>query len=357
MAHSVLKKQEFVFLIFGAMLSALCALPAPNAHALFEDQEKITLRKDNEQLKKDLTTITTDRDNLLKQAKTLIAEKEELAKKMDAMKNDGSASVASQESLKKENDLLKSEIEQLKAAHAKEQENVLQEKDLAEKRIADLLSQSDSLAKTMGEYPPAKIQELVEDRNRLEKENNTMAGRLLDADKKMEDQRRQIKPLELDREELHRLQAENEELSNRIRYTSKLEERQQQLLKENAEYREKVEVLKSKFKEAAPGLAKSGRISQKMMRENADMHYNLGTIFLHNKQYREAIKEYEQVLELRPSDPETHYNLGVLYDDYLKDRQKALYHYQKYLAINPKAPDVKKVETYVLSLELEQKVR
>jgi tetratricopeptide (TPR) repeat protein len=156
---------------------------------------------------------------------------------------------------------------------------------------------------------------------------------------------------------MHRLQMENKELEKRIRYTAKLEERQQQLLKENAEYREKVELMKAKFKEAAPGLAKSGRISQKMMRENADMHYNLGTIFLHNKQYREAIKEYEQVLELRPSDPETHYNLGILYDDYLKDRQKALYHYQKYLAINPKAPDAKKVETYVLSLELEQKVR
>ena len=50
-----------------------------------------------------------------------------------------------------------------------------------------------------------------------------------------------------------------------------------------------------------------------------------------------AIKEYERVLELRPNDPETHYNLGVLYDDYIKDREKALYHYQKYLAINPTA--------------------
>lgn len=93
------------------------------------------------------------------------------------------------------------------------------------------------------------------------------------------------------------------------------------------------------------------------MRENADMHYNLGTIFLHNKQYKEAVKEYESVLELRPNDPETHYNLGVLYDDYLKEREKALYHYQKYLSIDPKAPDAKKVESYILSLELEQKVR
>ena len=84
---------------------------------------------------------------------------------------------------------------------------------------------------------------------------------------------------------------------------------------------------------------------------------NLGTIFLQNKRYQEAIREYERVLELMPNDPETHYNLGVLYDDYFKDREKALYHYQKYLAINPKAPDSKKVESYVLNLELEQKVR
>ena len=50
-------------------------------------------------------------------------------------------------------------------------------------------------------------------------------------------------------------------------------------------------------------------------------------------------------------------NLGVLYDDYIKDRAKALYHYQQYMAINPKAPDAKKVESYILNLELEQKIR
>ena len=209
----------------------------------------------------------------------------------------------------------------------------------------------------MKEYTPERVTSLIQDRNRLEEENKSVAQRVLDYDRQMEEARRQMRPLELDREQLHKIQAESRELEKRVQYISELEQRQQQLLKENAEYREKIEILRSKFKDAVPGLAKASRMSQKMMRENADMHYNLATIFLNNKQYSQAIKEYEQVLELRPNDSDTHYNLGVLYDDYLKDRAKALYHYQKYLAINPKAPDAKKVESYVLNLELEQKVR
>ncbi len=309
------------------------------------------------QLEKDLATVTADRDNVLKQAKNFLLEKEEAVKKLEESKNVGAQSGVENEAAKKEMEILKSEIEKMKTARAQDAENYKKEKEALESRATEFEAKMNTLAQTMKDNTPEKIQQLNADRNRLEEENKSMSKKMMENQKLISELKEKAAPFELDREEISRLRAENKEMQKRMKYVGELEKRQQQLIKENAENREKLEVLKAKFKDAVPGLAKAGRISQKMMRENADMHYNLGTIFLNNKQYREAIKEYEQVLELRPNDPETHYNLGVLYDDYQRDRDKALYHYQKYLAVNPKAPDAKKVESYILSLELEQKVR
>ena len=348
------------FLVLGLFL----ILGSRPSFALFEDQEKVAMKAELEKLKKEsaamkseFENIKTDRDNVLKQAKTFLSEKEAVVAKLRAQEGSEKNSTKELESLQKEIEVLKSELADAKNKRAKDQELRQQDIDGREKTITELQAKIESFSHFMTDYPPAKIQELLEDRNRLGEESKKMAVRVLDLEKRAEENKRELKPLELDREELFRLRSEAKEMRKRLQYVEKLEKRQQQLVKENAEYREKLEILKGKFKDAVPGLAKSGRISQKMMRENADMHYNLGTIFLKNKQYKEAIQEYERVLELRPADSDTHYNLGVLYDDYLKDREKALYHYQKYLAVNPKSPDAKKIETYILSLELEQKVR
>lgn len=343
-------RKSFIFFI-------ICSLISSSAFALFEDKEKETLKAENERLAKELENTKLDRDNVLRQAKGFLQEKESLLAKIEEVKGLSSQSEVELESLNKENEMLQSEVEKMKAARLRDQELFEEEKRAFERRIADAEARTQSLTQIMTEYTPEKIQALLEDNKRLQGESEGMARRVLEMEKRIEEMRRAMTPLELDREELQRAKAEKREMEKRVRYVEKLEQRQGQLIRENAEYRERLEVMKAKFKEAAPGLAKSTRVSQKMMRENADMHYNLGTIFLHNKQYRQAIDEYENVLELRPADPETHYNLGVLYDDYIKDRQKALYHYQKYLAINPKAPDAKKVESYILTLELEQKVR
>lgn len=337
----------------AAVFFAVCALDLAPAFGASPEQ----LEKENSVLKKQLETVTSDRDNVLKQAKNFLREKEEAIVKLEALKKSGEQVHISTDAAVKENAILKSDIQRIIQSREKDAALFKKEKADLEARIADLHARTDSLVQAQKEFPVEKIKEMIANQNRLEEENKQLANKLIENDKVMQEFKRQMKPYELDREELNRLRTEHKEMLKRMKYVRELEERQKQLVKENAENREKVEVLKAKFKESVPGLAKAGRISQKMMRENADMHYNLGTIFLQNKQYKEAIREYEQVLELRPNDPETHYNLGVLYDDYVRDREKALYHYQKYLSVNPKAPDAKKVETYVLNLELEQKVR
>lgn len=335
----------------AAVIALLFSFSTPS----FADEKQ--LQKELEETKKQLATVTSDRDNVLKQAKNFLKEKDDAVKGLESVKSSGAKVNVDADASKKENEILKSDMERLRSVRAADLATYQKERSEMEAKLSDLEAKSSSIVQTMKDFPPEKVKEVVADRNRLEEENKQMANRLIENEKTLQEVKRQMKPFELDREELNRLRSENKEIQKRMKYVGELEGRQKQLIQENAENREKVEVLKAKFKESVPGLAKAGRISQKMMRENADMHYNLGTIFLQNKQYKEAIREYEQVLELRPNDPETHYNLGVLYDDYVRDREKALYHYQKYLSVNPKAPDAKKVETYVLNLELEQKVR
>ncbi|MSR77220.1 MAG: tetratricopeptide repeat protein [Candidatus Omnitrophica bacterium] len=315
------------------------------------------LTQKNAKLSRELEDLKSDRNNILKQARFFQKEKADLLAKIEQLKNLTSGAGVELESFKKENAILSGELAKIKAARSKDRELSAEEKTNLERKLKEEKDRSDSLAKIMTEYTPEKINQVLEDRNRLQEENKKMAQKVFEYEKQFEEMKRQMTPLEMDREELHKIVAENKELRQKTSYIQTLEIRQKNLIKENKEYREQIEILKAKFKDAVPGLARASRISQKMMRENAQMHYNLATVFLQNKRYKEAITEYEKALELMPNDPDTHYNLGILYDDFLKDREKSLYHYQRYIAVNPKAPDAKKVEGYVLALELEQKVR
>lgn len=65
---------------------------------------------------------------------------------------------------------------------------------------------------------------------------------------------------------------------------------------------------------------------------------------------REAEKLYDEVLKKNPKDPRVYYNLGVLHGDYLKNPEKAVYYYRKYLDMAPTARDASKVRSWILDL-------
>jgi tetratricopeptide (TPR) repeat protein len=65
----------------------------------------------------------------------------------------------------------------------------------------------------------------------------------------------------------------------------------------------------------------------------------------------EAEKLYLEALKREPSNPRVHYNLGVLYDDYLKQPRKADQYYRQYLDLSPSAPDAAAVKAWILDLE------
>lgn len=71
--------------------------------------------------------------------------------------------------------------------------------------------------------------------------------------------------------------------------------------------------------------------------------------------FREAEKAYLEGLAVAPEDDRLHFNLGVLYDLYLLDPDKALTHYQAYQSRQPE-PDAK-VAGWIAVLEREHRKR
>ncbi len=66
---------------------------------------------------------------------------------------------------------------------------------------------------------------------------------------------------------------------------------------------------------------------------NAAAHCNLGEVYKHLNLTDDAIRELNEAARLNPALPDTYINLGIIYDDYVIDHQKALENYKKYLEL------------------------
>ncbi len=65
--------------------------------------------------------------------------------------------------------------------------------------------------------------------------------------------------------------------------------------------------------------------------DSAVAHCNLGDIYKHLGLYEEAVRELNEAKRLDPKLSDTFINLGIIYDDYIVDDQKALENYRRYL--------------------------
>ncbi|MDD5347968.1 MAG: tetratricopeptide repeat protein [Candidatus Omnitrophica bacterium] len=83
---------------------------------------------------------------------------------------------------------------------------------------------------------------------------------------------------------------------------------------------------------------------------NPDYYYNLGIEYLINGQFAQAEEAFKLVVNLNPLDKDACYNLGILYENYLGNRDKALKYYQQYTNIAPDAPDAGTVRGWIANL-------
>ena len=107
--------------------------------------------------------------------------------------------------------------------------------------------------------------------------------------------------------------------------------------------------LRRQTKQMPKEVNQMAREHQRLLKETADMHYNLGVLLSRNKEYVRAAAEFRKVIELRPDDPDPYYNLGVIYAEHVPDREKALEHFRHYLQLNPQAQDASWVKQYIAS--------
>ncbi|MEI6808321.1 MAG: hypothetical protein WCN95_06335 [bacterium] len=91
---------------------------------------------------------------------------------------------------------------------------------------------------------------------------------------------------------------------------------------------------------------------EEFRKERSNLLFNLGALYTRVGMYSEAVDALNKVLEAQPRAPDVHYNLGILYDKYLKDMRKAEYHYKKFLELDPSGQDAEKVKLWLLGLEI-----
>jgi tetratricopeptide (TPR) repeat protein len=114
---------------------------------------------------------------------------------------------------------------------------------------------------------------------------------------------------------------------------------------------EKTEELRKDLDRTLSELSGQNQERSKLRSETATMHYNLAVILTEQQNYPAAVLEYKKVLETRPADADAHYNLAVLYDDYVKDNDKALEHYRHYIQLAPESPEANKVRRWIQDKE------
>jgi tetratricopeptide (TPR) repeat protein len=93
------------------------------------------------------------------------------------------------------------------------------------------------------------------------------------------------------------------------------------------------------------GLAKQ---NEQLIRETAQMHYNMGVLFTDNQKYDMATKEFERALELDPNDQRAHYNLGYLYAEQFSKPDQATEHFKRFLELDPQSQQAEAVKSYLL---------
>jgi len=147
-----------------------------------------------------------------------------------------------------------------------------------------------------------------------------------------------------------------------INYQAKLKSRKENpvvkgkvVAEESNQAQKSCRELERKYKEAIEQNRYLKEKYSKLPKENAVLHYNLGVLYVQNRDYTRAIAEFQKVLEYNPDDSEAHYNLGVVYSEYLNDRKKALEHFKKYLSLSPEDSEAERIRKYIVTWEtLEQ---
>ena len=293
------------------------------------------LEQDYAELKKKYDDLETDRNNVLTQTKNLLQEKAkwtEMEEQVENLKKANKQFMAQKEKLLEENQRLKSEVDgiiqnfdSLKASY----QEMLEKQDAADKENASL---RDLLTKQVQGTPEYQL--LDRESKRLRDENIKLGQIINLTEEKLKKaldriKKDQIRELSM----LHQVRGQKQMLDE-IRAQNEV------LSKTNRQLNDLINQAPTRIRDMAAQ-------NQQLLKETAEMHYNMGVFFTENKQFSQAEREYLRALDFDPNSLKVHYNLGYLYSEELSKHDKAMFHLEKYLQINPNSKESESIRAYI----------
>jgi len=256
--------------------------------------------------------LTVDRDNLITQAQQAFKDKDQAVASQDVLKRILKKTVEENRALVSRLTPLETEFENLR----RDSDKLANERDLLQQRLEEAERRS-------------RKKELHAELDTQRKKNRELA-------KAVQEAQQQIREFERKQNALHTKSAQLQ-----IRLDT-LQDKYTKLLSENT-------TLRQQAKKTPTDVTKLAQQHQRLIKETADMHYNLGVLFTRSKQYDRAAVEFRKVIELKPEDAGAYYNLGIIYAEHLPNRDKAMEHFRRYLQLSPRARDASWVKQYIAS--------
>jgi tetratricopeptide (TPR) repeat protein len=132
-----------------------------------------------------------------------------------------------------------------------------------------------------------------------------------------------------------------------------------ELAKLKKESREEIAQLKDTLKTRKQGYetrilsleSQLEKARKRLSTEASRFHYNLGVLYAQGEDYDLAVSELKTALGYDDFSTHTHYNLGIIFDDYFKDAENAKYHYRRFLELSPTSDDADPVREWLAALE------
>ena len=295
-----------------------------------EELQKLTqeLQKKADEFTKTSGNMEADRQNMMAQLKRLLQEKTEMTdakSALDAAVKEKTELLEANRLLEEQNKSHAQSVERLKS-HLKE---LMTQNVHLNAQLSGAAQNEEVIVRRIQKDTASELESLREKTASLDKENKDLRAAQDKAQKKA-----------------HLLEKTRSELAQKVdvleNQLSELEESYEKLKKESRLLAEQSQEFPRKFTDLA-------RQNKRLIEQTADMHYNSGVFYAKHTEFKRAIKEFEKVLDLKPTDPPTLYNLGYIYAEHLVDRPKAMEYFKSYLTYAPDAHDADWVRKYLLT--------
>lgn len=198
----------------------------------------------------------------------------------------------------------------------------------------------------------SKIEEISSQLKDYEKEKKMLDESLEELSKETERRHTQISSrIESYKNKIEKLSQDLDKKTQKLLALKK----ENKLLKEEPKKKEASEQFKQALAQKEEQLDKLKQKVENLRQELKDkkvmLHYNLAVDFSQRKDFRNAIIEYEKALSIDPRHSPSHYNLGILYEEYEEDYSRAISHYRRYVQLRPNSPEASQVKQWILELE------